>query len=64
MNFRLSQNAIVHFCVNNAQDNEGLAACARGSFESIICNSFNIKDIHQVSVSKKPVTYMTFLVLM
>lgn len=52
MNFLLCQNAIVHICLNNAQDNEGSAAWARGSFDSIIRNSFNIKDIHQVNVSK------------
>lgn len=52
MNFLLCQNGIVLFCLNNAQDNERLAVWARGSFDSIICNSFNIRDIHQVSVSE------------
>jgi len=51
MNFLLCQNGIVYFCLNNAQDNEGLAVWGGGSFCNIIHNSFNVKDIHQVSLS-------------
>lgn len=56
MHFLLCQNGIVHFCLNNARDNDGSAVWARGSFDSIVCNSFNIKDIHQVSGSKDTLT--------